>query len=116
MTLSNHSTKESESGDKSQKWYANVAVFTLEPDSTLLTSVQSIEHSTPILVVGGGPAGLLTALQLARHGVNCMMVERNQDTTKWPKMDITNSRSMELLRRLGVAEGLRKIGESQTRL
>jgi hypothetical protein len=41
-----------------------------------------------------------------------MLTERNPDTTKWPKMDITNCRSMELLRRLGVADSLRAIGKS----
>jgi hypothetical protein len=40
-----------------------------------------------------------------------MLTERNPDTTKWPKMDITNCRSMELLRRLGVADSLRTIGK-----
>ncbi|KAK1240402.1 hypothetical protein MKX07_004430 [Trichoderma sp. CBMAI-0711] len=38
-----------------------------------------------------------------------MLVERNLDTTKWPKMDLTNCRSMELFRRLGISEGLREI-------
>jgi hypothetical protein len=40
-----------------------------------------------------------------------MLTERNPDTTKWPKMDITNCRSMELLKRLGVADSLRTIGK-----
>ena len=40
-----------------------------------------------------------------------MLTERNPDTTKWPKMDITNCRSMELLKRLGVADGLRAVGK-----
>lgn len=64
-----------------------------------------------MLVVGGGPAGLIVALQLARHDINCMLVERNLDTTKWPKMDLTNCRTMELFRRIGISEGLREIGE-----
>jgi 2-polyprenyl-6-methoxyphenol hydroxylase-like FAD-dependent oxidoreductase len=74
----------------------------------------AIEHETPVLVVGAGPAGLIAALQLARHGVACKLVERNLDTTKWPKMDITNCRSMELLRRLAIADGLRDVGVDQT--
>ncbi|KAL6693885.1 hypothetical protein J3F84DRAFT_396159 [Trichoderma pleuroticola] len=69
-----------------------------------------IYHETPVLVVGGGPAGLIVALQLAHHNIHCMLVERNLDTTKWPKMDLTNSRSMELFRRIGISEGLREIG------
>ncbi|KQZ46738.1 hypothetical protein ASD54_21825 [Rhizobium sp. Root149] len=47
------------------------------------------------------------ALDLARRGVRCLIVERNDTTTKHPKMDITNSRSMELFRALGIAEELR---------
>jgi 2-polyprenyl-6-methoxyphenol hydroxylase-like FAD-dependent oxidoreductase len=70
-----------------------------------------IEHTTPVLVVGAGPAGLIAALQLATNNVPCMLVERNLETTKWPKMDITNCRSMEILRRLGVADGLREVGK-----
>jgi len=54
--------------------------------------------------------GLITALQLANHGVKSILVERNLETTKWPKMDITNVRSMELLRWMGLADELRKVG------
>ncbi|KAH0845670.1 2,4-dichlorophenol 6-monooxygenase [Fonsecaea pedrosoi] len=72
-----------------------------------------VHHETPVLVVGAGPAGLITALQLAENGVECMLVERNLDTTKWPKMDITNCRSMELLKRLKVDQGLREVGVPQ---
>ncbi|KAH7037082.1 FAD binding domain-containing protein [Microdochium trichocladiopsis] len=68
---------------------------------------------TPVLVVGSGPAGLLLAFQLARYGVRCMLVERNLDTTKWPKMDITNCRSMELFNRLGISEAFREQGVAQ---
>lgn len=60
--------------------------------------------------MGGGPAGLIAALQLAHHGVSCMLVERNLDTTKWPKMDVTNCRSMELFNRLGISDGMREQG------
>ncbi|KAL7931347.1 hypothetical protein V8C35DRAFT_323774 [Trichoderma chlorosporum] len=78
--------------------------------SNTASHYQIIHHETPVLVVGGGPAGLILSLQLARYGVHCMLVERNLDTTKWPKMDMTNCRSMELFNRLGISEGLRQIG------
>jgi FAD-dependent monooxygenase len=69
----------------------------------------------PVLVAGGGPVGLIAAYTLAHHGIRCMLVERNESTTKWPKMDITNVRSMEILRRLGLADELREQGISRSR-
>ncbi|KQY01334.1 hypothetical protein ASD37_30035 [Mycobacterium sp. Root135] len=62
-----------------------------------------------MLIAGAGPVGLILALELERHGVKALLVERNTTTTRHPKMDITNGRSMELFRRLGIADHLRKI-------
>lgn len=63
----------------------------------------------PVLIAGGGPVGMPLALELARRGVARMLVERNPSTTRHPKMDITNARSMELFRRLGVTDALRAV-------
>lgn len=65
---------------------------------------------TAVLIIGAGPVGLVLAKELARHGVRSMLIERNLETTRWPKMDITNCRSMELLRRLGLDQRLRQVG------
>ena len=48
-------------------------------------------------------------VRLARRGIACLLVERNPTTTRHPKMDITNARSMELFRRLGVVDALRAV-------
>ncbi|KAH7385826.1 FAD-binding domain-containing protein [Pyrenochaeta sp. MPI-SDFR-AT-0127] len=63
-----------------------------------------------VLIAGGGPVGLLLAIVLSHYGIRSVLLERNETTTKWPKMDLTNSRSMEILHRLGLSEGLRKRG------
>ncbi|KAF5541292.1 FAD binding domain-containing protein [Fusarium mexicanum] len=70
-------------------------------------------HKVPVLITGAGPAGMLLAVQLARNGVRSMLIERNSSTTKWPKMDVTNCRSMELYRRLRIADGFRQQGVRQ---
>jgi 2-polyprenyl-6-methoxyphenol hydroxylase-like FAD-dependent oxidoreductase len=64
----------------------------------------------PVLIAGGGPTGLVLAAELSRHGVASVLAERNEHTTLFPKMDITNGASMELLRRLGVEAELRAVG------
>jgi 2-polyprenyl-6-methoxyphenol hydroxylase-like FAD-dependent oxidoreductase len=64
----------------------------------------------PVLIAGGGPVGMTLAAALAQFGVRCLLVERQPSTTRHPKMDITNGRSMELFRRLGLADRLRAVG------
>lgn len=76
---------------------------------TTSTATKPIADRAPVLIAGGGPVGLTLALTLARHGVSATLIERNDSTTKHPKMDITNGRSMELFRHLGVADDLRKV-------
>jgi 2-polyprenyl-6-methoxyphenol hydroxylase-like FAD-dependent oxidoreductase len=63
----------------------------------------------PVLIAGGGPVGMTLARTLALHGIRCRLVERNATTTRHPKMDITNGRSMELFRRLGLVDKLRAV-------
>lgn len=67
-----------------------------------------VKH-VPVLIAGGGPVGMTVALTLASFGVRSLLVERHPTTTRHPKMDITNGRSMELFRRLGVADKLRAV-------
>ena len=67
-----------------------------------------------VLIAGAGPVGMTLALELARHGVPSRTFERAFTTTRHPKMDITNGRSMELFRRLGLADELRAAGVPDT--
>lgn len=64
----------------------------------------------PVVIAGGGPIGMVLSLELAHHGIRSLILERNLSTTRHPKMDITNGRSMELLQRFGFMDRLRAIG------
>jgi 2-polyprenyl-6-methoxyphenol hydroxylase-like FAD-dependent oxidoreductase len=65
---------------------------------------------TQVLVVGAGPVGLTLALDLGRRGVACMLIERNETSIQLPKMERCNARTMEIYRRLGIAEKVRDAG------
>ena len=62
---------------------------------------------TPVLIVGGGLAGLSTALFLARRGVDCLLVERHTSTSTHPRARGVNVRTMEILRWAGLEEEVR---------
>ena len=64
----------------------------------------------PVVIAGAGPVGLVLALELSHQGVRSILVERQPTTTTFPKMDVTNARSMELLARLGLADLVRAAG------
>jgi 2-polyprenyl-6-methoxyphenol hydroxylase-like FAD-dependent oxidoreductase len=65
---------------------------------------------TQVLIVGAGPVGLTLALDLGRRGVRCTLIERNTTASQLPKMERCNARTMEIYRRLGIAESVRDAG------
>lgn len=74
---------------------------------------QPVQEDLPagtVLIVGGGPVGLTLAIVLAHYNVRSVLLERNETTTRWPKVDLTNPRTMEMFRRLGLADDLRARG------
>ncbi|MEU5761251.1 FAD-dependent monooxygenase [Nocardia sp. NPDC047648] len=60
----------------------------------------------PVVVVGAGPVGLATALVLAQHGVESVVCEQHGGINPHPRAHVVNTRSMELLRRWGVADAV----------
>src|SRR6201997_2420389 len=58
----------------------------------------------PVLIVGAGPAGLTSALALARYGVPALTVEKHPSTAHTPRAHIINQRTVEIFRALGIGE------------
>src|ERR1700754_3054698 len=65
---------------------------------------------TQVLIVGAGPTGLTLAIDLGRRGVRCMVIEQKEAPQFLPKMERCNARTMEIYRRMGLAEAVRAAG------
>ncbi len=63
-----------------------------------------------VIIVGGGPVGLTLAIDLGQRGVDCLLIDKRPEPAFLPKMERCNPRTMEIFRRLGVAEEVRAAG------
>ena len=59
---------------------------------------------TDVLVVGSGPAGSAAALALSTYGIRNMVVTKYRWLADTPRAHITNQRTMEVLRDLGIED------------
>jgi putative polyketide hydroxylase len=64
-------------------------------------------HDVPVVIAGAGPAGLVAAVTLARHGVGSLLVERNPALSPLPRATGVSLRTMELLRSWGLEDQVR---------
>jgi 2-polyprenyl-6-methoxyphenol hydroxylase-like FAD-dependent oxidoreductase len=65
-----------------------------------------VDIETSVLVVGGGPVGLSTAIGLRRFGVDCLLVERHSTTLDFPKGRRVTTRTMEIFRQWGLEDAV----------
>lgn len=59
---------------------------------------------TPVLICGGGGAGLSLSIFLSAHGIDNLLVERHTTTSHLPKAHYYNQRTMEIFREHGIAD------------
>ncbi|SEE68745.1 2-polyprenyl-6-methoxyphenol hydroxylase [Rhizobiales bacterium GAS188] len=65
---------------------------------------------TQVVIIGAGPVGLTLAVDLGLRGVRCVLVEKKTEPQFLPKMERCNARTMEMFRRIGLADELRAAG------
>ncbi len=65
---------------------------------------------TPVLIVGGGGAGLTASMLLARLGVEHLLVSARAGTSDLPKAHVLNQRAMEILSDTGAAQEIARRG------
>src|SRR3954471_24738289 len=62
----------------------------------------TMPDETPVLIAGAGPAGLATAITLARQGIEPVVIERRARPGAHPRATAISTRSMEILRAWGL--------------
>ncbi len=65
---------------------------------------------TRVTIIGAGPAGIITAIELGRRGVPVVVLEEDDAPPRMPKANATTARTMEHYRRLGFSGAIRALG------
>ncbi|KAI1391406.1 FAD binding domain-containing protein [Hypoxylon trugodes] len=68
--------------------------------------------STDVLIVGGGPTGLVLALELAAQKIPFRIIDKALSRSDKSRALVVQARSLELLNRHGVARGLQERGNT----
>lgn len=68
------------------------------------------EQNHPIVIVGTGPVGLTMALEIARHGQRCVVLESELQVSEGSRAIVFTRRSMEILQQVGVAQRVTETG------
>src|SRR5487761_1560351 len=67
----------------------------------------------PVAIIGGGPVGMMLAMNLDALGVASVIVNTDRAAGWHPKGGTQNARTMEHYRRLGLSRHLRQLGMPQ---
>jgi 2-polyprenyl-6-methoxyphenol hydroxylase-like FAD-dependent oxidoreductase len=70
----------------------------------LITIMPASENSSRCLIIGGGPAGIMTGYLLARAGVNVVVLEKHADFNRDFRGDTIHPSTFELMHELGLLE------------
>lgn len=71
-------------------------------------------QQTTCCIVGGGPAGAILGLLLARQGIPVMLLEAHKDFDRYFRGDTLHSSVLELMDELGLADRLLQIRHTKT--
>ena len=84
--------------------------YTYEVFQPWLASQHPKQERKPVVIAGSGPAGMVTALELARHGVPSVVVTSELQFSQGSRAIVFTRRSMEILQQVGVADRMTEGG------
>jgi len=68
------------------------------------------QQDCAVVIIGGGPCGLMLAIELGRRHIPVILLEERSSPARFPAANATQARTMEHYRRLGFAEKVRAQG------
>ncbi|RDJ98090.1 FAD-dependent monooxygenase [Cupriavidus lacunae] len=75
-----------------------------------LPSAHPKQERKKVVIAGSGPAGMVAALELARHGVPSVVVTSELQVSQGSRAIVFTRRSMEILQQVGVADRMTENG------
>ena len=75
-----------------------------------LPSAHGAQPRHQVVIAGAGPAGMVTALELARHGVPSVLLNSELQVSQGSRAIVFTRRSMEILQQVGVADRMTASG------
>ncbi len=78
------------------------------PSSSHTPPAPADAEEVPVLIVGGGGAGLTASMLLADLGVDSLLVCNARTTSRLPKAHVLNRRAMEIFEDVGVAREIER--------
>lgn len=74
-----------------------------------------LDHRTTVCISGGGPAGLMLGLLLARAGIDVTVLEKHDDFLRDFRGDTIHPATMDLLEQLGLSDDFHSIAHTAVR-
>ena len=76
-----------------------------------MTTSATLPTRTGILIIGAGPTGLTVGLELARRGIDFLLVDKHPEPLPWDRATVIHSRTLEIFDALGIADAFLERGQ-----
>ena len=65
-----------------------------------MTISPMLPTKTGVLIIGAGPMGLTVGLELARRGVDFLLIDKHPEPLPWDRATVIHSRTLEIFEAL----------------